>query len=147
VLNVKCRKRNTNEKAVSPVIAVILLLAITVILASVSYVMFSNMIPSQESAKVVGVNVEKHEQNYSITIATISGALSISDVYLVTKNKSGEMIINGTPLSEFSGFIDVDPTGELNGGDYILLPIATHPVGARYQLSTDVSVLTEGAFS
>jgi flagellin-like protein len=138
------RKYMRDNIGVSPVIAVILMLAITVVLASVAYIMFSGLIPSAESSKIIGVVVDETGDgtNWSISIISTPGGMSADHVHIITRNKSGDLVIPKTPLSNFSGFIDLDPIGEVNGGDYILLPVESHPIFSTMELVSENNVMT-----
>lgn len=138
------RKYIRDSKGVSPVIAVILMLAITVILASVAYIMFTGLIPSAESSKIIGVEVLQtgDGKNWSVTIISSPGGMSTDNVYIITRNKTGEIIVPRTPLSNFTGFVDLEPIGEVNGGDYLLLPFETHPYKSTMELVSESNVLT-----
>jgi flagellin-like protein len=74
-----------NEEGVSPVIAVILMVAITVVLAAVLYVMVSGMLGSTSTTPTISMNWVEDTQNmgnYTGNVVRISGskALRMEDV-------------------------------------------------------------------
>ena len=60
-----------DDEAVSPVIAVILMVAITVVLAAVLYVWAQSFTSRQETNLTIGWNVETRNDNYRIDIITV----------------------------------------------------------------------------
>jgi flagellin-like protein len=138
-------RRKIDERAVSPIIAVILMVSITVILAAVAYVMFVGMIPSAEEAKRVGIYVKStgDGQNWSVEIITAPSGLHMNDVYITTKGLDGLSIIDHVRMSEFNGTEDINPAGTLNVGDSIILSKSTHPPNCKVQLMTSSIILSE----
>ena len=81
-----------NEEGVSPVIAVILMVGITVVLAAVLYVMVSGMMTSTNITPNIGMVWEKGDPgNYTGRVVSISGSgtLHLDDV-TVTVTHDGE---------------------------------------------------------
>ncbi|UCG69182.1 MAG: type IV pilin N-terminal domain-containing protein [Thermoplasmata archaeon] len=82
-----------NEEGVSPVIAVILMVAITVVLAAVLYVMVSGMLGSTGTTPTVSMNWNEDPEAagvYTGNVVSISGVSSINtDDVTVTVTHSG----------------------------------------------------------
>ncbi len=70
-----------DDEAVSPVIAVILMVAITVVLAGVLWAMLANIGPSDTGSevKITTRSTEKGNTGWLITIDSISGTLKLED--------------------------------------------------------------------
>jgi flagellin-like protein len=95
-----------NNEGVSPVVATILLVAITVILAAVLYVMASGMFNTTTSLPVIGMNRGSGPTDYFWTITTFEGGKSVykSDVYLQLRvNGTSTFLIMTELLSNASG--------------------------------------------
>jgi len=93
------------EDGVSPVIATILMVAITVVLAAVLYVMVLGLTGTGTNAPpVFGMNVGGDSNNYTWTVTAISGARSVlkSDIYVQLSNSTG-FVITTELLSTASG--------------------------------------------
>lgn len=79
-----------NEEGVSPVIAVILMVGITVVLAAVLYVMVSGMMTSTNITPTVSMIWKENDPgNYSGSVVSISGssALNLDDVIVVVTHE------------------------------------------------------------
>ena len=69
-----------NEEGVSPVIAVILMVAITVVLAAVLYVMVSGMMSGTTTAPTGALSFTEHEVgNYTGGIISLSDTVKVTD--------------------------------------------------------------------
>ena len=130
-------------------IAVILLVAITVVLAAVLYVMLSNMTVVVGSGDLVSADVELSLDgtNWTVCIASVQGDLPISVTYLLVRGASGEILLARQPLSNYSGFQDITEPGRLSPGDAILLPTSLYPSQSTIQVLSDVKILYEGRIS
>ena len=130
------------NSAVSPVIAVILLLAITVVLASVMYLTVSSLMPPvQQNPAPLGLTVSKVGTRWVVEVVTVSAGVSSHMVYVQVTDQNGLMLVNATPLSNMTGFVDLDPKDILNPGDRLLLPIATYPDGCWITVLDNQKVL------
>ncbi len=79
-----------DEQAVSPVIATILMVAITVVLAAVLYVMVSGLITSPGSTpKQVGATVVSSGGNGILTVTSVSATMSASQTFLTIQKLDG----------------------------------------------------------
>lgn len=119
-----------NEEGVSPVIAVILMVAITVVLAAVLYVMVSGMLGTTGTTPTVSMNWNEdheHPKNYTGYVVSISGVSSINtDDVTVTVSHGGQS--NSILLDDLDGssmtvgtmkiyYTDQDPNGKLGAED------------------------------
>ncbi len=150
-----------NRKAVSPVIAIVLLVTITVVLAVVLYALvggIGNGIEAQEFAGVL-VGDTQDGLNWQITFVTLpAGELPTDNVYLVLYQPDGSIALEKTALSDIKcppglcGFkirlnqITAD-SDTLSVGDNITIDKARHPIGARFTLVTDAGILASGTFA
>ena len=106
--------RISNKKeAVSPVIAVILMVAITVVLAAVLYVMVSGLITQTESTPHVSMQAtQTTNKNWTISMTGFTTEILLRDVKLVLTDESGV---------EKDRIDTMDTSGaEINGGNSIL---------------------------
>nr|WP_321352273.1 type IV pilin N-terminal domain-containing protein [uncultured Methanoregula sp.] len=97
-------KIRTNEEAVSPVIGVILMVAITVILAAVIAAFVFGMAGNIQSSKTVGVTLTLNSSNFAV--ATISGGTDLASLNSVNYSVNG-----GTEVTIF-------PSGTIGVGKY-----------------------------
>jgi len=138
--------RVKTDSAVSPIVAVMLLLAITVVLTSVLYVMITNLLPTTSQNPVsVAADVTKYQTNWSIRIVHTATTLGTSAVYLSLSYPNGTILLQPTPLSTIiPEFHDTDPQGILSPGDFILLSIDTYPEGSKFMLMDGKNILFYG---
>lgn len=125
-----------NEGGVSPVIATILLVAITVVLAAVLYVMVLGIMNTNSvSLPVIGTNPSSGPTDYMWAITTFEGGKSVfkSDVY-VQLRANGTFIMLTEPLINASGTHGFKYIAATNG-DYL-------GVGDVFTLSKDYPVGT-----
>lgn len=128
-----------NEKAVSPVIATILMVAITVVLAAVLYVMVSGLIggttasePNVQLAQASG----QGSDSWKIDIAGVSESKDI-DSFKALVIKNGVLWRTLDPLSGTPSpagnitFTDLGGEGKLTSGDYFI--VQCDP-GANYEI-------------
>jgi len=123
-----------NEKAVSPVIATILMVAITVVLAAVLYVMVSGLIGTGTTgAPTVEMITTSTSEGYELQFAQPSRAEGLT-AYKVTVLKdstawsvmpvllsNGMAIQNTGGAGEWLNFTDLLGEGDLTGGDFFTL--------------------------
>ena len=159
-----------DEEAVSPVIATILMVAITVVLAAVLYVMVSGLIGGPSTSKptvafTTGVPVTNGEQlsiasasqavgpaNYKINLA-INGTAGAAVAMPLTSGGSGVTVtVTGTGWGAFTvKWTDIGNELTVNGGDSFTV---THTGGLPaqssyvfYLLWSDGSQVTSTTFS
>lgn len=126
-----------NEKAVSPVIATILMVAITVVLAAVLYVMVSGLIggttASEPNVQLAQASGQGGNQ-WKIDIAGVSESKDI-DSFKAILLKDGALWKTLDPLSGSATnvtFTDLGGESKLTTGDYFL--VQCDP-GSSYELS------------
>ena len=120
-----------NEEGVSPVIAVILMVAITVVLAAVLYVMVSGMMTETETTPRGSLTFSDTDISYKYT-GQFQGSVKLDkvDISIYDANLD-ETIVKQAPTGDFSlstssGFLnltydDVQPDGKLDASDTLIL--------------------------
>ncbi len=90
-MNTKKMAKRLKDSAVSPVIATILMVAITVVLAAVLYVMVSGFTHSPGTANSAGLTVSQNTTGmYTISISSVSNTnIKISTLKLVISGSGG----------------------------------------------------------
>ena len=88
-----------NEEAVSPVIGVILMVAITVILAAVIAAFVFGMAGNIQSTKTVGVTLTSNQTNFGV--ATVTGGADLKTLNQVNASIDGatEVILISSPVT------------------------------------------------
>jgi len=156
-----------DEEAVSPVIATILMVAITVVLAAVLYVMVSGLLGTgQTTAKTVGFSAGSAGNNWTLTVASVS-ASGLS--YTATTFKIFDS--NGVPkksvlLSDVKGdalgsctnspapwgtnhvcyLLSNTANTEIKVGDRMNIDKVTYLSGYKWELIDSTSILAQGTF-
>ncbi len=131
-----------NEKAVSPVIATILMVAITVVLAAVLYVMVSGLIGTGTTgAPTAEMITTPTSDGYELELAAPSRQESLN-AYKVSVLKDGTpwgapaVVKNGEVLTATTGeklnFTDLTSDTKLTGGDFFTLEVLES--GAQYEV-------------
>ncbi|MFQ5837172.1 MAG: type IV pilin [Thermoplasmata archaeon] len=140
-----------DQAAVSPVIATILMVAITVVLAAVLYVMVSGLVSGPGSTpEVILVSVRKTTDgtNWELTFQDVPTGKSLSSVYLIVFYGNGTVALTKTALSSLSGnaqFVQIDTSAtSIQAGDRLLLSVTTYAAGSTFQLVDDNGVLATG---
>ena len=126
------------NQGVSPVIATILMVAITVVLAAVLYVMVGNIDTDtniQKTGQIEGVEI-KSTDSVEITFGTFSGKIVPLEYEIILEDKNGSRIVLTWPYapdvesfdmassqpSVSAIYRDFNPQGnEINPGDSILV--------------------------
>ncbi len=125
-----------DEKAVSPVIATILMVAITVVLAAVLYVMVTGLIgggASSPPAMSLGVP-SPTGTSYQIKVDSVDRVVTLASytVQLQNLSASGANMCGSTPVTLAAGnvctsggmtlsYTDTNGDGKFSGGDYFTL--------------------------
>ena len=147
-----------DEAAVSPVIATILMVAITVVLAAVLYVMVSGLITGPgNTPKAMGVVVQRSTDgtNWTLLIQTAPNGLSTSGTFLTIRNAGGTIVLSTKAFSlltsaawatngaiyQGDGDTSVEPTESLQ------LNASTYPVNYRVEISDGTQILFAGTLS
>jgi flagellin-like protein len=120
-----------NEEGVSPVIAVILMVAITVVLAAVLYVMVSGMMTGSTTAPTGAFEfTETTTGNYTGAVISLSDEVKLSDCSWTVVDIDGSSASQGPPI--ISGddvntgalaltFTDTNVNSKVDAGDVIVL--------------------------
>ncbi len=142
-----------DEQAVSPVIATILMVAITVVLAAVLYVMVSGLItgPGNAPQRIGGVVSRSSDgTNWIITFTTVpTTSLVNTTVFISVTTSSGGTAFASTALSAAATLQAAKITyvpattnsATLGANDRILLTIATYPAGDQITLTSGGNIL------
>jgi flagellin-like protein len=126
----KMWKFRKDLKAVSPVIATILMVAITVVLAAVLYVLVSGY-GGGTAVPTAGFSspVRNSADNYTVTVAEISETYDIGEFKLTITNGTssftgtvgvGEITLAPSTTIQ-AWFVDVGGEGMLGSGDYFVI--------------------------
>ena len=129
---------NKEDKAVSPIIATILLIAITVVLAATLYTVLGGFTKGLSSGNpTASISfVETSTNNYSISVNSISGNVSLSSVVLEVFNGSETASIN---IGTYTGHnFNLTPASEHNEMNYSL-----SNGGSKYLSPTTSIALTD----
>lgn len=121
------RKLWNNEEAVSPVIAVILMVAITVVLAAVLYVWASSFFGTQKQTPQGAFTASKvDEQTWTISVVKMSPQVSVNSVDYFLLGADGNTHATGTVADSYGYFLgqgkgivfaDNDFDGKVSPGD------------------------------
>ena len=125
-----------DDEAVSPVIAVILMVAITVVLSGVLYVWIRGIQPQEDvdNIRITAIDTEK-STHWEITIASISGTLAIDDLKFQMIDSSKTALYN-------VDINDANPSS-ISRGESTIFPI---PSGSGGVLDNSTnSVVTENS--
>ncbi len=118
-----------NEEGVSPVIAVILMVAITVVLAAVLYVMVSGMMTGSTTAPTGALDfTDQGGGNYTGGIVSLSDDVKLTDCSVTIIDASdgssasqGPPLQSGVPITTAGGlevkFSDTNPNQQIDAGD------------------------------
>ncbi len=133
----------------SPVIATILMVAITVVLAAVLYVMVSGLVGNPgQTPRAIGVAVSKtgDGSNWALTLSDVQVSKAPSAIYLTVFAADGSVSLTRTAFASLSGnetYVQVG-SGNVAAGDKILLDVTTYPAGSEFQISDDDGILAQG---
>ena len=84
-----------NKEAVSPVIGVILMVAITVILAAVVYLWVLTIIPTGKGTPTVSALTSRYDEGFMVSIETANIKKTISSIKYVLIDKDGNAVDSG----------------------------------------------------
>ena len=144
-----------DEAAVSPVIATILMVAITVVLAAVLYVMVSGLITGPgNTPKAMGVVVQRSTDgtNWTLLIQTAPNGLSTSGTFLTIRNAGGTIVLAAKAFSAITWATDRaiyqgDADTSVEPTESVLLSASTYPVNYRVEISDGTQILYSGILS
>ncbi len=120
-----------NEEGVSPVIAVILMVAITVVLAAVLYVMVSGMMSSTETTPRGSLNFSPDPDISYKYIGQFQGSVKLDKVDIsIYDASSGQTAVVQAPTGDFTlstaaglniSYDDVQPDGKMDASDIMIM--------------------------
>jgi len=106
-----------NEEAVSPVIGVILMVAITVILAAVIAAFVFGMTGNVQTTKTVGITASLN--NIQVLIVTVQGGGDVNDLASLNMSINGDVDANTT--GEVIVGTSLNSTKSINNGDHVVV--------------------------
>jgi flagellin-like protein len=144
-----------DEKAVSPVIATILMVAITVVLAAVLYVMVSGLISGPGSTPTAwGVNIGRSgdQSNWTLTFTSIPSSAATSSVFITIRNAAGaavtgatnvmfSTIANGGVNGYNAMYFTPNTASTVSTGDVLRLSAVSYPNGYTVAIVSGTSVV------
>ena len=149
------RRIRGDRTAVSPVIATILLVAITVVLAAVLYVMVSQLIPPATPGRTLGAEIRKSQDGttWVLTLVSVPPGLGMGETMLTILRADGTTNLTGTAFSGLGGCpvytsgacFDGDGDVSVDVAERVLLQSAWYPRG-RVILADATSILFSGEF-
>jgi archaeal type IV pilus assembly protein PilA len=145
-----------DEDAVSPVIATILMVAITVVLAAVLYVMVSGLITGPGSTpQTMGVSasISSNGQNWVLLVSNTPTGKLYTSVTLSIVRDDGSQNMTATPWSSLStatnGCSLIKNSASATSvqvGDSILCRTSWYSVGSQYRIVEGSNLLANGKF-
>ena len=132
------KKLRKNEEAVSPVIAVILMVAITVVLAAVLYNWAMQFMQTDKQTPRAGAVTEPHAVGFKMKIVDIDKEIAVTAVEYYLKDAGGVAVpgeqgsvedIYGLKIEDEGvtiAFDDADRDGKLSSGDTFFVKDLDH---------------------
>jgi flagellin-like protein len=143
-----CAMLRKSEEAVAPVIATILMVAITVVLSAVLYAMVSDLVkPPVDDIAYVTATVGSNDKNWTVEVKDVSGGpISTSDIRILVTMADSTVGLKSTVVSDmnsdtyYSGvrFIEATAEGYINVGDTFTLDRSIYGQG------TTISIVNAG---
>jgi flagellin-like protein len=142
-----------DEGAVSPVIATILMVAITVVLAAVLYVMVSGLLsPTGSGPRAIGVAPSRSGDgtNWTLTFTSVPSGLTTAGTRLTIISGGGSTALASKAFSALvygtdkAGYVQAIAGTSVGVGDRVLVSTTTYPTGYTYQISDGTSILASG---
>ena len=151
-----------NGEAVSPVIATILMVAITVVLAAVMYVMVSGLISAPSTSKQLGVAVSKSSDgtNWILLFTSAPAGFSQGQTYFSMTTSSGASTnVTAATLSSLTALPTAAPgaeyipvtnsgtpsaTGAVSANDRVLVNALWWPTGTQFSFTSGGSLIASG---
>ncbi len=140
-----------DEHAVSPVIATILMVAITVVLAAVLYVMAAAFIIQPQRITHLTVTVESRGTNWMVSVVQTPADLLPDHTYLLVRSPQGATVLPKTAWSALTPanwdttkalYDDANPDApEIRAADALLLDRDAFPAGSEIVISDSSAVL------
>ena len=150
-----CAMRRKSEEAVTPVIATILMVAITVVLAATVYALIGVIVPP-ELPKYVSANVDENQNNRTVEILSVqNGRLTTDDVLILVRKADFSTGLNSTLVSEmtpgayYNGvrFIEGSSEGYLSAGDSFTLDRDIYGSGSEIVFTSADGQTTLGKYT
>ena len=145
-----------DEGAVSPVIATILMVAITVVLAAVLYVMVSGLITGPGSTpQQMGVSVSTSGDgtNWVLLVSSTPTGKAYTSTTLAIFKADGSLNLTATALGSLSAATNGCSLSKASStatavqvGDRILCKTGWYVTGSTYQISDGTTLLANGKF-
>jgi flagellin-like protein len=147
-----------NERAVSPVIATILMVAITVVLAGVLVAYLNNISPPNKPGQTIGVRVDKTAGGdwlVSVDLGELSASSTTVQVMTVDGKTTVNAALNNATQTDFT-WNDNNANGKMDAGDTVFLkavkgsPPAANPnmqAGYKFRLVSGGSLVVEKTLS
>jgi len=141
-----------DEEAVSPVIATILMVAITVVLAAVLYVMVSGLLGGGGgTVRSMGVNIGKTSDGtkWELTLSSVPSGLATTSTTMTIFKADGSLNLTATQLNllsytangaKYEGNADTT----IDVGERILLLTSWYGNGAKIQIQDSGGILFSG---
>src|SRR2546425_6584896 len=148
-----------DEAAVSPVIATILMVAITGVLAAVLYVMVSGLLtPEGQGPRVMGVNIGRSGDgtNWTLLITTTPSGLTTSAVKLtITTGGGANTVVNNIAFSSLTSTNWNTNKAQFIGsggstvivGDRVVVSTTSYPPGYQVLIADSQGILYSHALS
>ena len=145
-----------DESAVSPVIATILMVAITVVLAAVLYVMVSGLISGPGGTpQALGVSVSQSTDgaNWIMVVSSAPSGKAYTATTLAIFKPDGSNNLTATALSSLATATNGCSLSKANSastavsvGDRILCKTSWYVTDASYQVSDGTTILASGKY-
>jgi len=138
-----CARLRKSEEAVTPVIATILMVAITVVLAAVLYAMIGGFVKLTPPPGYVSAEVDGNDKNWTVEVINVQGgSLATSDIRILVKTADLEIGLKSTLVSDmepgtyYGGvrFVEATTDGYLNVGDMFTLDKSTYAQGTKISI-------------
>ena len=145
-----------DETAVSPVIATILMVAITVVLAAVLYVMVSGLITGPGSTpRAMGVTIQRSsdQTNWTLLITSVpSGGTATTATYLTVRGAGGQIVLSAKAFSALTtaawatnrAVFQGDADTIVEAAESLLLSTTTYPQNNRVEITDGTQILFSG---
>ena len=144
-----------DEAAVSPVIATILMVAITVVLAAVLYVMVSGLISGPGTTpRAVGISIRPttDQSNWSLDITSVpAGGLSTTGTFLTIKRADGSVALTAKAFNALTwnpdrATFNGDGDTAVEAAEFLLLSKTTYATG-RVEVTDGTQILFSGTLA
>jgi FlaG/FlaF family flagellin (archaellin) len=133
------------------VIATILMVAITVVLAAVLYVMVSGLIAVTPPAKTMGVTVSRSADgaNWTLVIVSVPVGIGVSATRLSILNPGGAVALAAQAFDSLAYAPDGveyigDGDGTIEASERLLISTSMYPTGYRVEISDNAGILFAG---